>query len=204
MSDKDTGYWGQYLVGSSVLRIIGSITDTIFRRGEQKDNHKVQLNANSKLPYFQEDFIMTYENHDDIIKDMQPIFDSCAKKDNGIDGIAFLVGPAVQGRSRVPGFGGEFDATLAPQLFGTFDETTKEKLAFDSNTTLQYVCFMNKHKETGEMEVWTLATVFSTYQLVFAGKLEKGKEHKLFIHQSTVTVYIEKLLPLIKEYERVI
>jgi hypothetical protein len=147
-----------------------------------------------------ESFFMVFQNTDDVIKAMQPIFDDCAKKDNGIDGIAFLVGPSVQGKSRVPGFGGEFDATIAPQLLETFDETTKDKLNFSQDTNLEFVSFMNKNGDNGEMQMWTLITVFSSYRLVFTGKFTK--ESRQFTHLSSVPLYIEKLLPLIKEYDK--
>ena len=145
---------------------------------------------------------MNYDNPDDVLKAMQPILDDCAKKDNGIDGIAFLLGPSVRARSKVSGYGGEFNSEIAPQLFETFDETTKEKLNFGTATSLQFVSFMNKHEGSGEMEMWTLVTVFSSYKLVFTGKFKK--EIRLFTHLSTVPLYIDKLLPLIEAYNKVV
>ncbi|MGB3466490.1 MAG: hypothetical protein WBA74_14520 [Cyclobacteriaceae bacterium] len=49
MSDRDTGHWGQYLFGSSVIRIFGSITDTIFRRGDRKKGSEENLKLQKEL-----------------------------------------------------------------------------------------------------------------------------------------------------------
>ncbi len=144
---------------------------------------------------------MDYQSSDDVIIAMQPILDDCAKRDNGIDGIAFLVGTNLQARSRVPGFGGEYDPTIVPQLFDTFDETTKEKLNFDEETNLEFVSFMNKDKSSGDMEMWTLVTIFSSYKLVFTGKFTKS--NRVYTHLSSVPLYIDKLSPLVKAYDNI-
>ena len=44
-----TGHWGQYLLGSSVIRIFGSITDTIFRRGDRKKGSEENVQLQKEL-----------------------------------------------------------------------------------------------------------------------------------------------------------
>lgn len=63
MSDKDTGHLGQFVqylgVSSgvaSITRIFGSITDAIFRRGERKDSHQENWEAQKKLKYLEHQY----------------------------------------------------------------------------------------------------------------------------------------------------
>lgn len=56
MSDGNTGHWGQYLVGSSVLRIIGSITNTIFRRGEREKSNQENLEGQKELKHLEHEY----------------------------------------------------------------------------------------------------------------------------------------------------
>jgi hypothetical protein len=138
-----------------------------------------------------------YTESQQVIDAMQPILNDCARKDNGIDGIAFLLNASIIARSEVDGYGGKFDAKVAASLLDNFSETTQN--TFGENTNLQYVSFMTKDANTQELIAWSLSFPFKNYRLVFTGKLKNEK--KFEVHKGTATEYMNDLLPFIKEYE---
>lgn len=142
--------------------------------------------------------VKDYTEAQEVLNDMQPILNDCARANNGIDGIALLLNASIIARSEVEGYGGRFDAKVASSLLDNFSDTTQE--CFGESTSLEFVSFMTKDGNTQELTAWSLAFPFNSYRLVFTGKLKNEK--KLQIHQGTVPEYINELLPLIKEYAR--
>lgn len=142
-----------------------------------------------------------YTNSQEVLNDMQPILDSCAKRKNYIDGIAFLLNAHRIAQSEVPGEGGKMDTTVIASMISNFEETAKDTFGADT-TDLQYVTFMKKNNNTQELDAWSIVFVPTTnYKLVFTGNLQKRKRN-LQIHQGTVPDYVNDLLPLIKHYSR--
>ncbi|MDY7008487.1 MAG: hypothetical protein SWX82_32345 [Cyanobacteriota bacterium] len=142
-----------------------------------------------------------YINSQEVLNDMQPILDSCAKRKNYIDGIAFLLNASRIAESEVPGEGGNMDTTVIASMISNFEETAKDTFGEDI-TDLQYVTFMKKNKANQELSAWSIVFVPDTnYRLVFTGNLQ-GQKRNLQIHQGTVPDYVKDLLPLIKEYDR--
>lgn len=141
---------------------------------------------------------MGYKNTDDVFKEMQPILDSCAEKENYIDGIAFVHNFNIQLISDVRNR--EFDDAVVSGLLDKLSEAITQ--TFDTDTSLEYACFQIKTTD-GKLQAWSIATPFKDkdYKLVFAGILKTDKN--LQVHQGTVPSYIKKLLPLIEAYDEI-
>ncbi|NET58968.1 MAG: hypothetical protein F6K47_23335 [Symploca sp. SIO2E6] len=138
-----------------------------------------------------------YKDPDDVLKTMQPILDRCAKRNNGIDGIAFLSRFDIKARSQVEGYGGTFDATAAAALLANFREAHKDTFKDESN--LNYVSFLST-TEDGEITAWSVVVLYEIYSLVFTGKLKNVSRYS--VHRGTVEEYVKELELLIEEYEK--
>ncbi|NEP10550.1 MAG: hypothetical protein F6K14_10090 [Symploca sp. SIO2C1] len=143
-----------------------------------------------------------YSNSQDVINAMQPILDTCAELNNDIDGIAFLVGFEIRARSKVDGYGGKFDATAVASALGNFTETNKE--TFGNNTDLKQISFLNitENGESKQITAWSVALPYENYKLVFVANLKNKSRYP--IHRGTVEEYVQDLLPLIEEYDKLV
>ncbi|MGI0496510.1 hypothetical protein [Limnospira platensis] len=139
-----------------------------------------------------------YTDAQQVLNDMQPILNSCAKLNNKVDGIAFLNGVTMIERSEVPGFGGEFDIRGVASLLGNFTETNEN--TFGESTVLKHISFLNQDLQTQGLIAWSLVFPYKSYSLVFTGQFAKEKWYA--VHQGTVAGYVQDILPLIKEYDR--
>ncbi len=134
-----------------------------------------------------------YNDPQDVLNEMQPILDSCAKRKNYIDGIAVVLNAAIIARSEVPER--EFDYGVVPALLNNLSETTQD--TFGERTNLQYASFKTETDE--QLQAWSTVFPYKNYGLVFTGKL--NKDENLQVHQATVPSYVEQLLPLIEAYD---
>ena len=142
------------------------------------------------------------ENYTDpqgVLNKMLPIFQQCSKQNNSIDGIAFSLNSSILAQSTEK----FFDDTVIPSLLANLSETTKD--TYNEDTTLQYICFQMKDSDN-QRWAWTVVYLdppYESYSFVFVGQLEeKNYKARLTTHQSTVPLYLKKLLPFVEEYHR--
>ncbi|NEQ66206.1 MAG: hypothetical protein F6K21_12015 [Symploca sp. SIO2D2] len=174
----------------------------LLNPSDVKVRQEVDKSRKSTLDLIKKSTIPKYKEPEDVLKAMQPMLDQCAARNNYIDGIAILIGFDTIARSRVDGYGGKFDTTMLAALLDNFTDTSKNP--FGKDTSLEHLSFMDI-KEDGQgqkITAWSLVCPYKNYRLVFVGNLQKKSRYP--IHRATVEFYLEKLLPLIMEYDIVV
>ena len=140
----------------------------------------------------------TYYDSEDILDDLQILFDWFITRTIGIDGIALVLNSSIIARSQI--LEEKFDTTIVPSLLGNLIETTIDTLG--DNMNLYYVNLITQNTN-GELQAWTLVYPYKNYRLIFSGKIDI--EEKLHLDQavdeSTVLNYVRDIVPLIQSYD---
>lgn len=142
-----------------------------------------------------------YNNHEEVLNDIQIIIDKASRLGNYIDGIAFVLNANILVKPTVSGAGGDFDGKVVASLIGNFSETIQNTFGEETSPLYFSSMFRDPTLADKELQAWTIVFAFKNYRLVFAANL-KRREKNLQFHQGAVPEYVNELLPLIKEYAR--